>query len=590
MALREVFADIGLRVSGQQAVKQANSSVDSLADAATGLVAAFAGNALFEGIKGFAEELDVLDDLSAQTKVSTDALQTWGYAAQLSGSSASEFNRALELLQKGLGNADAATSAQAKALESLGVAYKDGAGDVKPLADILPEVLATFGNLPNQAKKAEVATALFGRAGVRMIPTLERGTAGMADLRKEMEEFGGVVGGDTIAAAGEFKDNLARLDRASFALKGTLASALFPQLSKMIEGLAKGVGTFSNFTKGTTLADNAGIALAATLAGPVLRAFGPFLGKGLKFAAIYGAVDDVIGFLNGKESVIADILDAAFGGGTADQVRDWANDAIDQFGYFVDNADAALLTLESSQATTFQKMLAGVGLLANGSVNTFAAIAEGWEGIMLSMSIAIDEFVLGVGTAWNRMISDMVGNAGPLSGILDFLKVDDKSSALVNEDGLAARRKRKDELDIRAHERETGKGAFAGGRQGEEARRRASQETRGFDGLTAREREHNRTAGPGEQIAPRTTRRARINTEREEQRAAGERTGAATATIDKAAAAGTSLMFNDNKSLSFTFPKGTSAADQAQIVQAVKDVIRSGNRDAVQALTQRGSK
>jgi hypothetical protein len=590
MALREVFADIALKVTGQGAVKQANDSVDSLASAATGLVAAFAGNALLDGIKGFAEELDTLDDLSAQTKVSTDALQTWGYAAQLSGSSAVEFNRGLELLQKGLGNADAATSAQAKALESLGVAFKGANGEVKPLAEILPDVLATFSSLPSDAKKAEVATALFGRAGVRMIPTLERGREGMAALRAEMEEFGGPVADDTIASAGEFKDSLAKLDLAGTALKGTLAKALFPQLANLFTSIARGVGTLSNFTRGTTLADNAGFALAATLAGPVLGALRPFLGKGLKFAAIYGAVDDVIGFLNGKDSIIEDLLDGAFGHGTADQVRDWANDAIDQFGYFVENADAAYATLESSQATTFQRMMAGVGLLANGSVDTFAAISEGWESIMLDMSIAIDEFVLGVGTAWNQMISDMVGNAGPLSGILDFLKVDDKSSSLVNEDGLAARRARKDDLQKRAHERETGQGEFAAGRRGENARKRSSEETRGFDGLTATEREHNRTARPGEAIAPRTTRRGRVNAERAEQAAAGERAGQATATIDKAAAAGTTLQFNDNKSLSFTFPKGTSASDQAQIVQAVKDVMRAGNREAVQALTQRGTK
>jgi hypothetical protein len=590
MALREVFADIGLKVSGQEKVKQAESSVDALAGAATGLVAAFAGNALFEGIRGFAAELDTFDDLSAQTKVSTEALQVWGYAAQLSGSSAAEFNRGLELLQKGLGQADAATSLQAKALDTLGVAYRDAAGEVRPLAEILPSVLENFSSLPSDAKKAEVATALFGRAGVRMIPTLERGTAGMADLRREMDEFGGIVGGDTIAAAGEFRDQMARLDRASFALKGTLASALFPQLSKVIEGIARGVGSLSNFTRNTTLADNAGLALAATLGGPVLSALGPFLKTGLKFAGIYAAVDDVIGFLNGKESVIADLLDGAFGYGTADQVRDWANDAIDQFWYFQGNADAALLTLESSQATTFQKMLASVGLLTNGSVDSFAAISEGWESILLDMTIAIDEWILGVSTKWNSLIDSLVGNAGPLSGVLDFLKVDDKSSSLVNEEGLAQRRARRDELDDRAFRRETGRLDGQSERQLVAARERASRETVGYDGLTATEREYNRTARPGEAIAPRTTRRARVNAEIAEQRAAVERGAAATATIDKAVAAGTTAVFNDNKSLTFTFPKGTSAADQAAITQAVKDVIRSGNREALQALTQKGSK
>src|SRR5688500_5821865 len=150
MALREVFARFGFEFESAK-VKEADSGVNALATSVQGLVAVFASNAIVQGVGRLAEQLDTFDDLSAQTKLSTDSIQEWGYAAQISGSSAAEFQSALTLLQKALGNADAATSGQAKALTDLGIKYKDAAGQVRPLGEILPEVLDSFKDLPSEA-------------------------------------------------------------------------------------------------------------------------------------------------------------------------------------------------------------------------------------------------------------------------------------------------------------------------------------------------------------------------------------------------------------------------------------------------------
>ncbi len=108
MALREVFARFGVEVEGQDKVrrldadttkaakgleatgKQAEKTGQSFTALASGIAAAFAGNQLLGAIKNFAGELDVLDDLNAQTGIATDQLQVLGYAAELNGSSAAE--------------------------------------------------------------------------------------------------------------------------------------------------------------------------------------------------------------------------------------------------------------------------------------------------------------------------------------------------------------------------------------------------------------------------------------------------------------------------------------------------------------------
>lgn len=366
-ALREVFARFGFEFPDAGKLKQANSDVDKLKAGFEAVAAVFAGSALVAGIKQFAADLDVLDDLSAQTKIATDQLQVLGFAAELSGSSAQEMNNALTLLQKGLGRTTEATGPQVEALERLGIKLKDTAGAPRELATVLPEIFAGFGGLKSEAEKAATATALFGRSGVRLIPTLEKGAAGLAELRAELDEFGGIVDGDTIASAGEFRDNIARMDRAFFALKGTIARDVFPQLSKIIVGFAKGVGKIADWTRNTTLADTATKMLATSLGLTLAKALAPYLTSGLKFAAIFLAVDDVIAFLQGKDSVIGALLISIFGEETTAKIR----------AMFVD---------------LWSEITGG-----------FPMVREAWTRLVTGMFLSWQKFILGAIKLWNKL-------------------------------------------------------------------------------------------------------------------------------------------------------------------------------------------
>jgi len=570
MALKEVFARLSVVFDGQGKLDQGNKAVDkfakraedgasSLAGLGAGLIGAFAGNALLGGLNHFAEQLDVLDDLHAQTNIATDALQVYGYAAEVSGVRTEEFNASLSLLQKSLGKTTEASGAQVEALNKL----KIDTSKPRELADVLPEIFDGFGKLASANEKAAVATSLFGRAGVRLIPTLERGQDGIAALRKELEESGGIVDAQTIARAGEYRDNLARLDRSMFALKGTIAGALFPQLSKVAEGISKAVGFVSNFTKGTTLADNAGVALAATLAGPVFGALRPFIGKGLKFAAIFFAVDEVIGFLNGKQSLLADALDGVFGAGSSGKVRDWANDAIGSFQMFVGSGQAAFDALGNSNASFGTRALAGIALMTAHFTDSFAAIFEGWSSIMNGMTLAIEQFVLGAMQKWNGLLDVLV--------LPDIVKKALQIDTTDQEQKIVDTKKREDVRDMRAYARQSGTGEFEFTAEGQRARAAYASSL------------------PGEIGAPQETRTQRINREMETAKveAVGLAPAQVTGTLATAAVQGTTAILNDNKTVNLTFGNNTTAADKDAIKKAVAEALRTDNRAALEALTQK---
>jgi hypothetical protein len=406
-ALREVFARFGFEFDGKQKLADADRGVDKLATGVAAVGAALAGSAVFAGLKDFAAQLDVFDDLSAQTGLATDSIQELTYAAEVNGSSTQEMVGALTLLQKSLGKTTEATGPQVDALKALGVATEDAAGAPRRLADVLPEVFANFSGLSSEAEKARVATDLFGRSGVKLIPTLNRGAEGMAEFRKELDEVGGVVSGDTIAAAGDFRDDIVRMDRALFGLKGTLAASVFPQLSKIITMFSVGVGKMSAFIGQTTLADTATKALSVTLGMKLASALAPYLKSGLKFGAIFLAVDDLLAFLDGKDSLIGRLLDSAFGAGTAAVVRAWVNDAIAQFSRFRDSAEETYQALTDSNASFTTRALATfVGFLRD-AAGGFPAFRAGFAAMLVEIGIDLNMAVLNMENRWNAFIGKL---------------------------------------------------------------------------------------------------------------------------------------------------------------------------------------
>ncbi len=525
----------------------------------------FAGSELLAGIGEVATELVELGHLSEQTGIAAKDLEFFGYVVEQNDGSAQEFNNSLTILQRSLGRTGEATSPQSESLTKLGIATKNAAGETRGMNEILPDIFAKFSELKNPTDEARVASDLFGRSGVKLIPILRKGAQGLEEYRAKFEELG-APGEEEIKRAQDYERGVKRLGKAFGELKQGFVVAMLPALTKVADFLQVGTSKLRKWLESTTLASHATAALGLAIGGPLLKALAPFLKSGLKFAGIYLAFDDLMGFLEGKDSVIGDILDGAFGFGTADTVRAWVADATALFQGFVASTDDAYIALGDSNESWITRALAGVGLLFNGSVSTFDAIKEGWTSILADMGIAIDDFFLKVYSVWNKVV-DLVG----FTGVLD---IDTKSA----EDEKATLTKTKDDLQKKAYERESGTGEFADTEVGKRAKERA-----------AKQAEINAAGGaPAPGALASDVVRARGQTAA--TAAKTEEATAQTATLAGAAKAGTTATINDNKSITFNFAAGTTEEAQASIKEAYLAANREGNRVALQQLTARGSK
>jgi len=206
-----------LTVSTKGAQKSITSELIPASKSAGDQAGAGIGSALLGGLKKFAGPIAVLaagfsikkvisdstaafEGLVAQTNAlqriaggTKEQVSGLVGAMQLSGVSSEKTSGALTIFSKNLGNA-AGDADKTKALtDKLGVSFKDAAGNVKPMADILPGLSDKFKAMPDGAEKTALATQLFGRSGAQLLPFLNKGSAGIADLTNQAKKMGLVV-------------------------------------------------------------------------------------------------------------------------------------------------------------------------------------------------------------------------------------------------------------------------------------------------------------------------------------------------------------------------------------------------------------
>jgi hypothetical protein len=261
--------------------KRMASAVDGVMKFGKQLAAAFAVGTLVNGIQ---RNIDAMDDLSkavAKVGIGAEDLQRLRYAADLSGVSAEQLDKAVGKLAIGMGDLAKGTSDTAVALRSLGA--KSGEGPVETLKRISDQ----FQKMPDGIEKTSLAIQLFGKTvGPDMIPLLNAGGDALQDLANEADKFGGVLSGGTLQAAEAFNDNLSRLQRTASGIGAQLSAGLLPMLVAITDDLTgatkAGDGFVSTGQKiGDVLLDVYGIGLKAAA---TLEAFGLVL-AGLAAAA-----------------------------------------------------------------------------------------------------------------------------------------------------------------------------------------------------------------------------------------------------------------------------------------------------------------
>ena len=151
-----------------EAAKTAESFASSLGTMRmAGLAVAAAGGAVALFAKSIIDAADGLNDMSQRVGISVRELGKYQLAAEQSGAS-------LESISKGVKGLSDNMIKHGDALRKAGVDATTADGAMQQLADV-------FEDMPDGIEKTALATKLFGKAGMDLIPMLNLGSEGLRD-------------------------------------------------------------------------------------------------------------------------------------------------------------------------------------------------------------------------------------------------------------------------------------------------------------------------------------------------------------------------------------------------------------------------
>lgn len=238
--IEELGATFGLDVKGEQFLR-AQIALDSVKWGLRQL--SKVARATFEFLPRVAmetaESFDRIDEASQKSGVAVEPLQELAYAAEFSSLSLDDLGNGLKFLSVNMAEAKGGSKEMRKAFRSVGAAWGDGKGGLASADSVLLKIADRFQSMPDGAKKAALATKLFGKAGAGMIPFLNAGSKAIALQRAEARKLGLVYDKDVIQQGVAAADAQTRLAAAWRGLKMTLGVALLPALAQGADALAK---------------------------------------------------------------------------------------------------------------------------------------------------------------------------------------------------------------------------------------------------------------------------------------------------------------------------------------------------------------
>lgn len=268
MEVAQLFASLGLRPKKEE-WDRGTRLIEGAKKAIVGLI----GLQAVHWLAGTVEETinlgGELDDLRQKTGLTAEALQEYGYVAKLGGSSMQGFAGGVMKLARTMKEAKGGSKDAQQALAQVhitGAALTDALKGGDGLDQALMEIAGSFADMPDGPKKTALAMQLFGKSGAELIPTLNKGQQGLAELKQEAIDLGIVMSGDDVSGLDNLGDDIDKAKMSLTGLKNQAIVTLVPVLQEMVTGLLEWIKANRELVRSSLRSVVYGLAIAAKIA------------------------------------------------------------------------------------------------------------------------------------------------------------------------------------------------------------------------------------------------------------------------------------------------------------------------------------
>jgi hypothetical protein len=232
--------DILIKATNQtkQGLTEPIKDLDTLQKAAgkigPAFTAASAAAAVALGImlKRSIDAADAVKQMSDRSGASAEFLSAMGHAAEQSDTSLESLGLGAKEINELLAAANSGVPEAAEQFKAYGIEIKNADGSLKSMEQILPEVSDLVAGAGSAAEKSAIAAQFFGKkVGPELVPLLQSGSRGLADMTTEAKALGLVISDETATAAAQFNDDLDKLSGAQRGFANIANGELAPALS-----------------------------------------------------------------------------------------------------------------------------------------------------------------------------------------------------------------------------------------------------------------------------------------------------------------------------------------------------------------------
>lgn len=222
--VKKLQASLGKAVTG--AAKMAAGVAASVAGAGAA-VFAFADNVASVG--------DTIDKQSQKLGLSAKGYQEWEAVLGHCGASIDSFKGGMKTLTKAIttGSKD-----QVAAFRAVGLSMDQVASMSRE--EVLNAVITGLQGMDESAERTSIATTLLGKAAGELGPLLNTSAEDTAAMKQAVNELGGVMSNEGVAASAAFKDALQDLTTIGTGFKNAMGTMVLPYVTEAMTALTDG--------------------------------------------------------------------------------------------------------------------------------------------------------------------------------------------------------------------------------------------------------------------------------------------------------------------------------------------------------------
>ena len=253
MARAHLTAVIGADTRGfSQGLNKLRPTIKGMGKAMLAIGAA-ASAALLKATRDAINYGDAIDKAAKRTGIGAEQLQRYQLAAELSGGSVQDLEKATKRSASVILDAQNGLAESVRALDVLGLSADDLAK--KTPEQQLDAFLTALAGVENHSKRAALAQDIFGRAGTNLLPIIDGGVDAYKSLLNEADNLNAVLSQQQVTAAAEAKDAITRLGAS---IKGLAFGAILSDgmsVADMFNTMAQRVAEFNESGGMQTLTD-----------------------------------------------------------------------------------------------------------------------------------------------------------------------------------------------------------------------------------------------------------------------------------------------------------------------------------------------